>query len=86
MNGSWSNAGLALEELGSGLQGDSVEPVTERGIGLGKSSKDGGGSGVLRAILNAQAEFGGDNKMSGQLLHLDVGSLRAASVRNGAKI
>src|SRR5579859_3437142 len=29
VNQSWSNAGLALKELGSGLQGDAVEPKSE---------------------------------------------------------
>jgi len=86
MNLCWSYAGLALEELWSRLEGNAVEPEGERGIGSGESGKNSGGGRMPGAILNDEAEFGGDDEMSRKLLHLDVGSLRARGPRDWTEV
>jgi len=82
----WSDARLILHELRSELQGDTVEPKSERRIRSGESGEDGGSGCVLRGILYAQAEFGGHDKMLSSLLHLDIGIARATGMRNRAQI
>lgn len=82
----WSYPRLALNKLWDRFKGDAVKAKSVSRVGCGESGQYGSAGCMLRAILYAQAKPGCNNKTSGEPLHLDVGGLCAAGMRDRSQI
>jgi len=82
----WSDPRLALNKLWDRFKSDPVQPKNVSSVRYGESGQDSSAGCMLRSILYAHAEPGCNNKASWKLLHLDVGGLCAACVRDSSQI
>lgn len=82
----WSDPRLALNKLWDRFKSDPVQAKSVSSVRYGESGQDSSTGCMLRAILYAHAKPGCNNKASWKLLHLDVGDLCPACVRNSSQI